>query len=116
MPRDPVRERHAVKGAAHISATVAFRHALDVTPGNNLICTALNCALTRLLEDQTQRGREAYIDTLVVQVNKCIGENKNHVVLGCLSSLVRRSAVGNIVFNSMMVGHTHIRIDQVFSR
>jgi hypothetical protein len=45
-----------------------------------------------------------------------IGENKNHVLVGYLASLVGRGVVGNVEIQFMPVGHTHILIDQVFSK
>lgn len=82
--------------------------------GSNLICTAIHRALTRLFE--THRDHDPYIEELFLQVDNCTGENKNHTLLGYLGSLVGRGVVGRVEMNFMMVGHTHILIDQVFSR
>ncbi|CAN0333815.1 unnamed protein product [Pylaiella littoralis] len=44
------------------------------------------------------------------------GENKNYVLVGYLTSLVGRGVIGNVEIQFMPIGHTHILIDQVFSK
>ncbi|CAN0102974.1 unnamed protein product, partial [Sphacelaria rigidula] len=55
-------------------------------------------------------------DELYLQLDNCVGENKNHIVLGYLGCLVVRGKIGRVEINFMMVGYTHIIIDQVCSR
>lgn len=89
---------------------------LYLPAGSNLICTSIHRALSRLFQTHCVDGRDPYIDQLYVQVDNCIGENKNHIVLAYLGSLVGRGVVGRAEVNFMVVGHTHTLIDQVFSR
>lgn len=93
-----------------------FLYPLDVPAGSNLICTCIHRALTRLIRERRRGSRAVYIDELAVQVDNCVGENKCHILVGYLGSLVGRGIVGRVVMNFMMVGHTHNRIEQVFSR
>lgn len=80
------------------------------------MCTSIHLALTRLLENRVLEGDEAYIDELVLQVDNTTSENKNSVVLGYLASLVGRRIVGRAEVHFMIVGHTHLGLDQTFSR
>lgn len=84
--------------------------------GSNLVCTAVHLALTRLFDDHVVDGEKPYIGTLVVQVDNCVGENKNHILIGYLASLVGRGIIGNVQVQFMPIGHTHILIDQIFSK
>lgn len=57
-----------------------------------------------------------YIDKLMIQVDNCIGENKNNILMALLGALVHVGVVGSVEVNFMQVGHTHIQIAQIFSR
>ena len=85
--------------------------------GCNLARTAIHRALTRLLErHQRDFIGPVRIEELAVQVDNCIVENKNNIFMAYLGSLVGRGIVGRLEVNFMIVGHTHVKIDQVFSR
>ena len=84
--------------------------------GSNLVCTAIFHTLLKLFEALCQDGTAMYIAVLYLQVDNCVGENKNNILVAFLSSLVARGIIGRVVLNFMMVGHTHIDIDQIFSR
>ena len=62
-------------------------------PGSNIICTAIHYALTRILETHFNGDGDAYIEELFVQVNNCVGENKNHILVGYLGSLLGRGII-----------------------
>ena len=64
--------------------------------GINLICTALHHSLTRSFETKTVGGSEPRINELFVQVDNCTGENKNHILLGYLGSLVGRGVIDRV--------------------
>ena len=51
-----------------------------------------------------------------MQLDNCVGENKNGIVIGYLASLVGRGIIDEVEVLFMPVGHTHVRIDPVFSR
>ena len=85
--------------------------------GSNLVCTAIHRVLTRLFgKSYAMNGHMMRIKHLHVQVDNCVGENKNNFVLGFLAMLVSMEIVENVEIHFMMVGHTHIKIDQFFSR
>lgn len=90
---------------------------LNVTfaAGINLICTSIHRVLTRIFEAHVRDG-QAYIEELFLQVDNCVGESKNYTLISYLGSLVGRGVIGRVEINSMIVGHTHIKIDRVFSR
>lgn len=50
------------------------------------------------------------------QVDNCVSENKNNFFLGYAGLLVAASIIRVVEINFMMVGHTHMKIDQIFSR
>ncbi|CAM9534541.1 unnamed protein product [Pylaiella littoralis] len=50
-----------------------------------------------------------------IQVDNTVSENKNNHLLGFLAAMVARGAVRTVTLCFMLVGHTHIQIDQVFS-
>ncbi|CAN0101251.1 unnamed protein product [Sphacelaria rigidula] len=58
--------------------------------GSNLICTSIHRVLTRLFDTHCSTGTPAYINELYAQFDNCVGENKNHIVLTYLGSLVAR--------------------------
>ena len=84
--------------------------------GCNLICTALHKTFHRLFEEHVPEGEQPHIDHLTTQVDNCVSENKNNILLGYLGSLVGRGIIGSVTVQFMPVGHTHIKIDQAFSR
>lgn len=53
---------------------------------------------------------------LYIQMDNCSRENKNRYTLGYLESLVAWGVFDEICASFLPVGHTHIDIDQVFSR
>lgn len=84
--------------------------------GSNLVCTSIFLGLARLFRQQGKTGKECRIEELHVQVDNCVGENKNNFLIAFLSVLVAMGTIGVVEVHFMMVGHTHIKIDQVFSR
>ncbi|CAM9835172.1 unnamed protein product, partial [Choristocarpus tenellus] len=50
------------------------------------------------------------------QVDNCVSENKNNFFLRYTGLLVAASVIRVVEIHFMMVGHTHIKIDQIFSR
>ncbi|CAN0292175.1 unnamed protein product [Ascophyllum nodosum] len=84
--------------------------------GCNLICTALHHTFNRLFEEHVPAGTQPFIDHVTCQVDICGSENKNHILIGYLGSLVGRRIIGSVSVQFMPVGHTHIKIDQAFSR
>lgn len=53
---------------------------------------------------------------LCIQMDNCTRENKNRYTLGYLESLVLWGVFEEVYASFLPVGHTHIDIDQVFSR
>ncbi|CAM9391774.1 unnamed protein product, partial [Hapterophycus canaliculatus] len=84
--------------------------------GCNLICTSLHHTFNRLFEKHVPAGKQPFIHHLTIQVDNCVSENKNHILLGYLGSLVGRKIIGSVSVHFMPVGHAHIKIDQAFSR
>ena len=79
--------------------------------GANLMCEVLR----RVLIDLDKRNELPTIKpTLYLQVDNC-GENKNKVLFGFLTHLVRQHTFQKIKAGFLMVGHTHEDIDQMFS-
>ncbi|CAM9443035.1 unnamed protein product [Pylaiella littoralis] len=83
--------------------------------GSNLVCTVVWLALARLF-DMFGGPTVLYIDVLLLSLDNCVGENKNNIVMAFLGCLVLIGVVGRVEVNFMQVGHTHIKIDQIFSR
>ena len=50
------------------------------------------------------------------QLDNTVSENKNNHLMGTLAAMVARGIMRTATLCFMMVGHTHIQIDQVFSR
>ena len=48
--------------------------------------------------------------------NYCVSENKNSFFIGYAGLLVAAGVIKAVEVHFMMVGHTHIKFDQVFSR
>ena len=82
--------------------------------GCNLICIALHHTFNRLFEEHVPAGTQPFIDHVTCQVDNCGSENKNHILIGYLGSLVGRRIIGSVSIQFMPVGHTHIKIDQAF--
>lgn len=61
-------------------------------------------------------GKTFHIKLLHVQLDNCVGENKNNIVMAFLGGLIASGVIGRAEVHFLMVGHTHIKIDQVFSR
>lgn len=80
------------------------------------MCTALWLALKRLSAMWTKPGQRFYIKRLHLQLDNCVGENKNNIVLAFIGGLVAAGVIGSAEVCFLIVGHTHIKIDQVFSR
>lgn len=99
-----------------LSLPASSNVSLFLATGSNLICTSIHKALTRLFDLHCKPGTQPYIEELFIQVDNCVGENKNHILIGYLGSLVGRGVVGRAEVDFMIVGHTHILIDQIFSR
>ena len=56
-------------------------------------------------------GATFRIGLLHLQLDNCVGENKNNIVMAFLASLVNMGVIGVVEVCFMMVGHTHIRLD-----
>ena len=84
--------------------------------GGNLICTALHHTFDRLFEEHVPAGTQPFNDHVTCQVDNCGFENKTHILIGYLGSLVGRRIIGSVSVQFMPVGHAHIKIDQTFSR
>ena len=52
---------------------------------------------------------------LWLQLDNSYCENKNHVVFGFLAWLVSQQIFSEVMVSYLMVGHTHNKLDQVFS-
>ena len=52
---------------------------------------------------------------LYVQLDNTVRENKNSIVFGYLSMLVKKGVFRKVKFNFIPVGHTHNHIDKMFS-
>ncbi|CAM9954967.1 unnamed protein product, partial [Choristocarpus tenellus] len=87
--------------------------------GCNLVCTATHLALTRLIDkyrNSLDDSGSHIIQHAHWQVDNCVSENKNNFFLGYAGLLVAVSVIRVVEIHFMMVGHTHIKIDQIFSR
>lgn len=94
---------------------------MDVVPpavhaGSNFICTSLHLTLTRLFDIHSPAGGKAYIHRLMLSVDNTVSENKNHILLGYFGSLIGRGIVSSAEILFIPVGHTHKRLDRVFSQ
>ncbi|CAB1104354.1 unnamed protein product [Ectocarpus sp. CCAP 1310/34] len=87
--------------------------------GCNLACTAAHLAITRIIDkyhDSPPHPSGCIIQHAHWQVDNCVSENKNNFFLGYAGLLVAADVVRVVEIHFMMVGHTHTKIDQVFSR
>ena len=78
--------------------------------GSNLTIEILQRTLTMLEQDSRLPP------VLYLQMDNCSRENKNQFVLGFLCWLVARRIFREIQMSFLPVGHTHVDIDQLFSR
>ena len=54
------------------------------------------------------------LEDVFIQMDNTVSENKNNHIMGFLAALVARGVMRSVTLCFMMVGHTHIKIDQVF--
>jgi len=52
---------------------------------------------------------------VTAQLDNTVSENKNNYLMGILAAMVARGTMRTVTLCFMMVGHTHVQIDQVFS-
>lgn len=78
--------------------------------GTNLVATAL---YEQFMELTVEWGEP--LGDVVMQVDNTVAENKNNFLLGTLAAMVARGIMRSATLAFMMVGHTHIEIDQIFS-
>ncbi|CAN0033668.1 unnamed protein product [Choristocarpus tenellus] len=107
--------------AAHVEGQFAevFFTPINLGGDCNLVCTATHLALTRLIDkycNSLDDSGNCIIQHAHWQVDNCVSENKNNFFLGYAGLLVAASVIRVVEINFMMVGHTHIKIDQIFSR
>ena len=81
----------------------------SLTFGSNLTWTAIWLVLCSMRD---VRGR--WPDILHLQMDNCSGDNKNFVTWAIAAWLVASGRVKQVRIFFLMVGHTHIIIDQVF--
>jgi hypothetical protein len=53
---------------------------------------------------------------LYLQLDNCVGENKNRYVFAFLSLLVAKGIFKQVYVGFLMVGHTHEDVDAMFSK
>lgn len=76
---------------------------------------ATHFSLTTVLQDHSKGGQYRILH-LHVQVDNCVSENKNNYFIGYVGTLVRLETIETAEIHFMMVGHTHIKMDKIFSR
>ncbi|CAN0392031.1 unnamed protein product [Ectocarpus sp. 12 AP-2014] len=57
-----------------------------------------------------------HIKRLHLQLDNCVGENNNNIVMAFIGGLVSAGVIGFAEVCFLIVGHTHIKMDPVFSR
>lgn len=75
-----------------------------------MVCTTIYTQLMEL----SLRWDEPLGDVFI-QMDNTTSENKNNHIMGFFGALVDRGVMRSVTLCFMMVGHTHIKIDQVFS-
>ena len=79
-----------------------------------MVCTTL---YTQFMELSLKWNKP--LGDVFIQMDNTVSENKNNHIMGFLAALVARgvmrSVMRSVTLCFMMVGHTHIKIDQVFS-
>jgi hypothetical protein len=78
---------------------------------SNLSCTLLLDLITKVFDTMNTLP-----PVLMLQMDNCGRENKNHAVLGFLGMLVEENLFKEVYLNFLPVGHTHAKVDQRFSR
>ncbi len=72
------------------------------------------------MQEDTEQGGQCGFkplpENLLLQLDNCGSENKNHYLFAFLSLLVARGAFKMIQVGFLMVGHTHEDIDAMFSK
>lgn len=80
------------------------------------MCTVVLLTFMRLFEQYCTVGGTLFkIQHLYLQLDNCVGENKNNILTAYLAILVWKDIIETVEIHFMM-GHTHIKIDQIFSR
>ncbi|CAM9958284.1 unnamed protein product [Choristocarpus tenellus] len=107
--------------AAHVEGQFVevFFTPINLGGGCNLVYTATHLALTRFIDKYRTSLNDSgncIIQPAHWQVDNCVSENKNNFFLGYVGLLVAASVIHVVEIHFMMVGHTHIKIDQIFSR
>ena len=80
---------------------------------------ATDHVLTVLLDALVRSGISAEgstVDTLYIWLDNCSRENKSRFTLAVMQCLIQRGCFMKIVVNYLPIGHTHDKVDQVFSR
>ena len=77
--------------------------------GCNRICTALHHTFNRLFGDHVPAGTQPFIGHVTCQVDNYGSENKNHILIGYLGSLVGRGIIGSVSIQFMPVGVFQVR-------
>ena len=75
-----------------------------------MVCTTLYAQFMELYFKWNKPLGDVFI-----QMDNTVSENKNSHIMGFLAALVARGVMRSVTLCFMMVGHTHIKIDQVFS-
>ena len=75
-----------------------------------MVCTTL---YTRFMELSLKWKKP--LGDVFIQMDNTVSENKNNHIMGFLAALIARGVMRSVTLFFMMVGHTHIKIDQVFS-
>jgi hypothetical protein len=83
---------------------------------SNLTCTLLLEVLGVIAEKRKDAGKTALPSVLLLQMDNCGRENKNHTVLACLGAMVHLQWFQEVYLTFLPVGHTHAKVDQRFSR
>ena len=83
---------------------------------SNLTCTLLIDILVLVADLRAAQQRARLPPVLLLHMDNCGRENKNHTVLGLLALLIEKGVFVEIQINYLPVGHTHAKVDQRFSR
>jgi len=82
--------------------------------GGNTTCDVLLRTLRKVNAIMTEKG-QGLPRILYLQMDNCVGDNKNKTVLGMCYHLVNEGVFDKIKVSFLPVGHTHEDIDQMFS-
>lgn len=58
---------------------------------------------------------EEFLGDVTFVLDNTVSENKNNFLMGFFAAMVGRGVMETVTLYFMMVGHTHVEIDQVFS-